>query len=427
MPCRANKVPVFSNVKNHIEGPSRFSPLWPHLVTGAPALSPFLPAEHYDCVVVGAGITGCSTALHLAEKGARVCVLDAAWPGAGTSGEANGQVMADLNLSPKTIMRLYGYTRAERILRASNAAPRLVFDLINRHGIACDLVQSGWIEASPWRRSARSVEKRVAGWRALGAPIEMLDARALEKLIGSRTYRTGLIDFRGGTLNPLAYTQGLAAAVLNAGASIQGAVKVRRLVPGPAKWQIVTDRGHLIADFVVVATNAYTSQLVPGLRHPVICLYGVQSATARLPSEFRSVLPGRQGVSDVRKRFFRWSPDGRLIVGGPGGLWAPASSRSLVFRWIEHSLRRVFPELREIPFEHHWVARGAAAADLLPRLYEPAPRLLVALGFAGRGIAMGTALGCTMANRIAGADPGAFDFPISSPSLPWGLAGLYRT
>jgi glycine/D-amino acid oxidase-like deaminating enzyme len=413
--------------KPAIQGSPRLSPLWAHLVSKPPALSPFVPAEHYDCVVVGAGITGCSTALHLAEKGARVCVLDEAWPGAGTSGEANGQVMADLNLAPTIIMRLYGEARAERMLRASDAAPGLVFGLINRHGIACDVVQSGWIEGSPWRGSARSLEKRVASWRARGAPVELLDAAALEKLVGSRTYRTGLIDRRGGTLNPLAYTQGLAAAALRAGASLHGAVKVRRLVPRSAKWQIVTDRGHLIADFVVVATNAYTGRLVPGLRHPIIRLYGVQSATVRLPSEFRNILPGRQGVSDVRKRFFRWSPDGRLIVGGPGGLWAPGSSRSFAFRWIEHSLRQVFPELRDIAFEHHWMARGAAAADLLPRLYEPAPQLLVALGFAGRGIAMGTALGCTMADRIAGRDPGALDFPLASPSLPWGLAGLCRS
>jgi glycine/D-amino acid oxidase-like deaminating enzyme len=409
------------------QGPSRFSPLWAHLASKLLTLSPFVPAEYYDCVVVGAGITGCSTALHLAEKGARVCVLDAAWPGAGTSGEANGQVMADLNLAPATIMRLYGQARAERILRVSDAAPGLVFGLINRHGIACDAEQNGWIEGSPWRGSVRSLEKRAAGWRAFGAPVEMLDAGTLEKLVGSRTYRTGLIDHRGGTVNPLAYTQGLAAAALKSGALVHGAVKVRRLVPRRAKWEIVTDRGNLTSDFVAVATNAYTGRLVPGLRHPIICLYGVQSATVQLPSKFKIVLPGGQGFSDVRKRFLRWSPDGRLIIGGPGGLWAPGSGRSFVFRWIEHSLRQVFPELHEIAFEHHWIARGAAAADLLPRLYEPEPRLLVALGFAGRGIAMGTALGCAIAERIAGGDPGALDFPLASPSLPWGLAGLRRT
>jgi len=92
-----------------------------------------------------------------------------------------------------------------------------------------------------------------------------------------------------------------------------------------------------------------------------------------------------------------------------------------VFRLLEYSLRQVFPELRHIAFEHRWIARGAAAADLLPRLYEPAPGLLAALAFAGRGIAMGTALGRTLAYRIAGRDPGAFDFPLASASLPWGL------
>jgi glycine/D-amino acid oxidase-like deaminating enzyme len=320
-------------------------------------------------------------------------------------------------------VRLYGQRRGEQILAATDAAPGLVWDLIERHAIACSAERTGWIEGSPWRWSAHGFGKRVASWQARGAPVELLDAADMEKRVGSRTYVAGILDRRGGMLNPLAYTRGLAHAAIKAGAAIQAPIEVVELVPEPSHWRIVTDRSPLTATHVVAATNAYTGRLLPDLRHPVITLYGVQSATVPVP-HLAHILPGRPGFSDIRKRFFRWSPDSRLIIGGPG-VWRPASGRALAFRWIERSLRRVFPELHDTVFEHRWYARGAAAADLLPHLYEPAPGLLAAVGFAGRGIAIGTALGRAMAERIAGRDEGALSFPISSHALPWGLAGQH--
>src|SRR6476646_223390 len=192
----------FPALVRHMTTPAaqtRFSPLWPNIAAPPPDLTPDPPEGHYDCVVLGAGITGCSTALHLAERGVRVCVLEEAVPGAGTSGDANGQVMAELTLSPDTIVRLYG-ERGEQILRASDAAPGLVFDLIARHAIACAAERTGWIEGSPWRHSERALAKRVASWQARGAPVELLDRAALRKHLGSDSYAVGMFARRCGTL-----------------------------------------------------------------------------------------------------------------------------------------------------------------------------------------------------------------------------------
>ena len=386
-----------------------------------PRLHGFERNAEYDCVIVGAGITGCATALCLAESGARVCVLDAASPGAGTSGQANGQVMGELSRSPDTILKRYG-ARGEDVLSAASAAPDLVFHLVARHAIACNAERCGWIEGTPWSRGVAGLEARVASWRVRGAPVELLGRDRMEALVGSRTYVSGILDRRAGTLDPLSYTRGLARAAMTAGAIVSGEVDVLELLRQSAGWLVRTAKGDTRGRTVVVATNAYTGGLLPGLRYPVIGLYGVQSATAPLPGHLAHILPQRHGFSDVRKKFFRLDPQGRLVVGGPAGLWPPRTERALPFRWIEHGLRRIFPELRDTPFHHRWYAKGAATVDLIPHLFEPVPGLFAALGYAGRGIAMGTMLGSLLAQRVSGVPADKLPFPTTSSALPLGLA-----
>src|SRR6185369_13710181 len=101
-----------------------------------------------DTIVIGAGVTGLSTALHLAEQGAQVVVLERDEPGAGTSGRPNGQVIAGLQDSPEALIAAYGSERGERMIEFSGAAPELVFALIARHAIACDAERNGWIQAT---------------------------------------------------------------------------------------------------------------------------------------------------------------------------------------------------------------------------------------------------------------------------------------
>jgi len=411
--------------KPHLQRPPRFRPLWPETAPSATVVSDFEPDRRYDCVVVGAGITGCSAALHLAEAGARVCIIDSRAPGEGTSGHANGQVMAELTLSPDRIVQLYGHDRGDAVIRFTARAPDLVFELMRRHGITCDARRSGWIEGTPYASGMRAMERRVASWRERGEPVELLGRDAIRELSGSAAYAGGLLDRRGGTLDPLSYTRGLAAAAAGLGAVFHGDAEARELTPEGGGWRITTSHGVLRASSVIAATNAYTGRLLPHLHFPVACLYGVQSATVPLDG-LMHILPQRQGFSDVRKRFFRLDEARRLIVGGPGALWQPASGRSLSFRLAERALRKLFPEIRDVPFDYHWYARGAAAADLLPHLYEPQAGLFAALGFAGRGIAMGTALGRALARRVQGETVKNIGFPVTSARLPLGLSSIGR-
>src|SRR5205814_8871133 len=165
--------------------PQWSQPLWSHTATPAPSSTLFASGERYDVVVVGAGITGCSTALHLAEAGAKVCVLDRIAPGAGTSGRANGQVMAELDETPDQIIAGHGHEMGERMLAFSGSAPDLVFNLIAHHRIACQPGRAGWIEATSSDRGLKSMSKRVASLASRGAPVDMLDRKSLEETLGT--------------------------------------------------------------------------------------------------------------------------------------------------------------------------------------------------------------------------------------------------
>ena len=186
--------------------------------------------------------------------------------------------MAELTLSPDRIVQLYGHDRGEAVIRFAARAPDLVFELIQRHGIACEARRSGWIEGTPHGWGMRSMEKRVAGWRGRGEPVDLLGRDAIRELCGSAAYAGGLLDRRGGTLNPLSYNRGLAAAAIRLGAVFHD-VEARELVPEGGGGRIATNRGTLWASGVIAATNAYTGRLLPHLRFPVACVYGFQSAT----------------------------------------------------------------------------------------------------------------------------------------------------
>ena len=156
----------------------------------------------------------------------------------------------------------------------------------------------------------------------------------------------------------------------------------------------------------------------------------MQIATAPLPDSVRAtILPQGQSCADnhiLSVRYFRVE-DNRLVIGGPGWLTPPRNVRALSFRILERSARRMFPQIANIPFDYHWYGRGAVTADLLPHLHEPQPGVVAALGYNGRGIAAGTALGTLLARRALGEPARELPFPVTALSaLPFSTAPAAR-
>jgi glycine/D-amino acid oxidase-like deaminating enzyme len=191
-----------------------------------------------DVIVIGGGFTGMSTALHLAEKGAKVVLLEAESPGWGASGRNGGQVNPGLKHDPDTVEADFGTDLGGRMNALAGAAPALVFDLVRRHGIDCDARRNGTLRAAVGARHAGFVRASVRQLQSRDAPVELLEGSALERATGTRRYTAALFDRRGGDLNPLHYARGLAQAAVRAGAAVFCDSTALTLEPAGAQWQV---------------------------------------------------------------------------------------------------------------------------------------------------------------------------------------------
>jgi glycine/D-amino acid oxidase-like deaminating enzyme len=367
-----------------------------------------------DVVVVGAGYTGLSAALHLAERGTEVVVLDAAEPGWGASGRNGGQIIPGLKHDPDELERRFGAETGRRMWQTAGGAADFVFELSARHKIACHAERCGWIAAAPHPAALESLRSRTEQWQRRGAPVELLDADRIAELTGTTGYAGGMLDRRAGALQPLAFVRGLARAAQQAGAAIHGGSLARGLEVAPGAWRVDTQAGSVTARSVILATNAYTDDLWPGLKRTVLAVQSYQVATRPLPEDVRrQVLPGGQVVSDLRRIlfYFRFDPAGRLLMGGRG----PLDDRGdpALFARLEAVARRLFPRIGATPWEHRWSGRVALTADHLPHLHEPRPGVLIGLGYNGRGIAMATVMGKLLADRALGATHPEIGWPVT--------------
>ncbi len=398
--------------------------LWAVTATAAPDTPPLDGDERADVAVVGGGFTGLSAALHLAQGGADVAVLEAAEPGWGASGRNGGQVIPGLKEDPRDILARFGPKDGEAMVRASGAAADLVFDLIARHDIDCDGQQTGWIQAAHSKAMLGDLQKRHQDWAGRDANVAWLERDELSRRMGDGRYYGGWIDQRGGGLQPLSYARGLARAAQKFGARVHGASPVENLLRDGRGWRLQTPRGSLTADKVIIATNGYTDGLWPGLAQTVVPVYSVQVATAPLGENMRgNILGGGEVLSDTRRVlwYFRQDAHGRLIMGGGGSAYESGAVK--IYEGLRQRVRDLLPEAGPVDFEFAWNGRVALTMDHYPHLHELAPGLWAGLGYNGRGVAMATMMGKVLADRALDTAQPAFEFP-ASPVRPVPLHAL---
>ncbi len=368
-----------------------------------------------DVAVIGGGNAGCSAALHLAEGGATVALLEAREIGFGASGRNGGQVIPGLKLEPDALEATFGPERGSRLADLASGAADRVFDLVERHGIACDPVRAGWIQGAHALPALPAVQARAAQWQRRGVPLRMLDAGEIAGLTGTNQYVGGWIDPRAGTIQPLAYVRGLARAAERAGASVYQETAVRRLARQGAEWRIETERGRLVARSVVLATDAYSDGLWPGLSCTFLTVQSILVATEPLPANvLETILPTRACASETRKLafYFRISPDNRFVLGGRGAV-GPAE-RDSYRRGLEARMHRFYPQLRDSRVAYSWSGQVGLTLDSMIHLHEPEPGLHIPLGYNGRGVAMSTVMGGLLADKLLGR--GDDLFPVSGLS-----------
>ena len=396
----------------------------------APALATFPalsgPVEA-DLLVVGGGFAGLSTALHVAEAGLSVVLLEAhriAW---GASGRNAGFVVPNFaKVDPDDVRRMLGQ-KGERLVGMAAGSGDLVFDLIRRHGIDCDALQSGWIQPSHSPGALARAQSRMRQWAALGRPVELLDRAGVTALTGVDRWLGGWIDRSGGTINPVGYARGLARAARSVGAILHENSPATGLWREGGDWLATTPGGQVRARRVLLATNAYAGRLWPGLAQGFFPLRVFQVATEPLPAAMApDLLPGRQAVSDSRRNLltFRFDRDRRLITGGMHILSPGAEMR--VPQAIHRRMARELG-LRDLPpLAFVWSGMAAVMPDYLPRLVDLAPGLVAGFACNGRGIAMTTAMGRELALWAGGAALSDIAIPAARPkAIPYhGLARL---
>lgn len=396
--------------------PAPFSdPIWRKPQAASRFQSLFPSGEKADVVIVGGGIMGLSTALHAARLGMSVQVLEAGEIGRGASGLNGGQVIPGLKYDPEWLLEHFGPERGEALVNFAASTADAVFELIRDEKLAVPFVRNGWIQAAHTEAALKAAATRDRQWRARGADVRLLSAAEIAARTGAQGYLGGWLDRRAGVIDPLAYTSELARVAAEAGVRIAEHQKVVRLNNTADIWRIsIENDTELQAKAVVLATNAYTDGLIPGLAQTIVPLHSFQIATAPLSSNLAAtILPEGQAVSDSRRIlvYYRKSADGRLVLGGRGRMALPTSEGD--WAHLERALVRLYPVLSGVAIEKRWFGRVAMTPDHLPHIHEPEQGLLAVVGCQGRGVGLMTALGERIAGYLQSGDARQLPFPLS--------------
>ncbi len=418
-------------MSNEIQWPPS---LWAAATQPAPVRPQLQGSIDADVVVIGAGFSGLSTALHLARAGRQVVLLEGAEPGWGASGRNNGQVIPTLTRpEPEQIVARHGEA-GERFVGLVRDCASILFDLVRAENIEAEAEQNGWIQPvhSPGRM--KIAERRVRQWGAVGAPVELLDAQQVRDRLGSPAWYGGWTNRSGGHVNPLALARGLAQAAEQRGVQIftRSPVKEFKAVRehGGERWIASTDAGQVVARSLVLATHAYTDHfshsLAPAIAREVVPVLSWQMATQPLDESRRNaIIPGRESVSDTHGdlHFMRYDARNRLVTGG--ALVNPVNGAQKLRKRIGARLTRLFPQIGEVHFDYVWNGYIAMTTDFLPRVHRLGPNAYAWAGCNGRAVGLSVALGRELARAICGEPEHELALPFTEPT-PIPLHGLVR-
>jgi len=391
----------------------REEPLWSVTACARPKVAEFAGSLSVDVLVVGGGLTGCRTALGLADGGATVAVVDSKDIGWGASGRSGGQCNPIWRKTPDELRDLLGPRHGDTLIRTTLAAADDLFSDIQTYDVECDAVQAGWVQAAYTRKAIKNMGALGKAWAREGADIVQLDGVEVEAASGSPAYSWALKHAAGGHVQPLSLTRGYARAATERGAQLFRNAPVTQLERVDGKWMATTPGGIITADTVVMTTNAYTTDLWPGLKKTFHPLVSISIATRPLnKDERKTVLPGSVTISDSRLAIYysRYDRDGRLVFGCVGSNDQVDTLGG--FNRLRNGLRTVFPQIGDIEIEHKWAGRIAVTPEMMPHIHEPAPGVLAGVGFSGRGIAMTSVMGRTLSAKLLGRSNDDLPFPV---------------
>lgn len=378
-----------------------------------------------DICVVGGGFTGLSAALHLAERGYSVALIEAHRVGFGASGRNGGQLGSGQRVEQTDLEKMVGEAEALKLWELAENAKDLVKQLISKHNIDCDLkpgIAHATFSASETAHEHAYVEHLQSRYGY--DQITALSEEALSAVCPSPRYKGGSLDMGAAHLHPLNYALGLARACEKAGVTFYENTHVHHIEDG-AKVTVRCDTGCVLADHVILAANGYLGGLNRRVAGRVMPINNFIAATEPLGEDAVRVLTKDIAVADSKfvVNYFRLSSDNRLLFGG-------GESYGYKFPDIDKTVRKpmidIYPHLKNIRFDYTWGGTLAITMKRLPYLARLAPNILSASGYSGHGVGTATQAGKLMADAIAGEATG-FDTMARIPNTPFPGGAALRT
>lgn len=374
---------------------------------------------HCDVCVVGGGFTGLSSALHLAEQGYDVVVLESARVGFGASGRNGGQLVNSYSRDIDVIESSYGADAARMLGGMMFEGGEIIRERISRYRIDCDYRAGGLFVALNHRQMA-TLEEQKANWERYGnSQLELLDEEAIGHEVASERYVGALLDRSGGHIHPLNLAIGEAQAIkLNGGRIFEQSpvVKIEHGTPAVVK----TASGQVTARYVLIAGNAYLGdKLEPKLaKRSMPC--GTQIvATAPLPADVaKKLIPANYCVEDCNYLldYYRLTADNRLLYGG--GVVYGARDPDNVERLIVPKMLKTFPQLKGVKIDYRWTGNFLLTMSRMPQFGRLENNIYYMQGYSGHGVTCTHLAGRLIAEALRG-DAERFDAFARLPHYPF--------
>ena len=355
-----------------------------------------------DVVVIGAGFTGLSAALELAESGYRVVVLEAETVGFGATGRNGGQICTGFSPGQAKFESQLGHADALKCFAIAEESKRLIESRIAKYAIECDL-KWGYLHCAKKLGHIDALKLWRDEYEALGyAGCEMLSKAEIEAKVGTKLYHGAMREPRAGHFHPLNYCLALAEAAQKAGAVIYEHSRVLDLETGE-KPLARTATGKVSAKFMIIAGNGYLGKTVKSLYGRVMPVTSFIATTEPIGDNVaRSLIRDNEAVADTNfiLDYFRRTADNRLLFGG-GANYSTLEPAD-VGAFMKKNMIKVFPQLSDVKISHAWGGFIAITSNRLPDCGRLSPTTYYAHGYSGQGVALAGMYGKLMAEAIRG-------------------------
>lgn len=382
--------------------PAHAPSFYAHSANPSPERPPLRGSAQADVCIVGAGYTGLSTGLALAEAGLSVVILEAARVGWGASGRNGGQIVHSFSRDLDVIEAAYGPAVAAPLGRMMFEGAAIIRERVQRYGIACDLKDGGAYTAIGRHKIAPLAEQQAL-WQRWGHPgLQLYDTPAdVRRFVSTDRYSALLFDPSGGHIHPLNLALGEAAALESLGGRIHEGSAVVRIERGPTAV-VHTAQGQVQARWVVLAGNAYLGGLEPALAAKSMPCGTQVVATEPLGARAAGLIPADCCVEDNNflLDYFRLSADGRLLYGG--GVIYGARDPARVEALVRPKMLKTFPQLADARIDFAWTGNFLLTLSRLPQVGRLADNLYFAQGCSGHGVTYTHLIGRVLAEAIRG-------------------------